>query len=204
MFLMLKEPSERDRTQQEIASQLSGIVSRFTAARAYVAQDQSIGRRGFGLPVQFVLQAPDLDRLKEVLPVFAAEAQKDPAFQFVDVNLKFNKPEVQIEIARERARALGVSALDIAQTLQLAFSGQRFDFFIMNGKQYQVIGQVERERRNEPLDLRSIFVKNNRGELIQMDNLVTLKEQSSPPALYRFDRFVSATVSADSTTDTLS
>ena len=196
MFLILKEPSERDRTQQQIAGQLSGIVTRFTAARAYVAQDQSIGRRGFGLPVQFVLQAPDFERLKEILPVFVAEAQKDPAFQFVDVNLKFNKPEVQIEIARERARALGVSALDIAQTLQLAFSGQRFDFFIMNGKQYQVIGQVDRERRNEPLDLRSIFVKNNRGELIQMDNLVTLKEQSSPPALYRFDRFVSATVSA--------
>ena len=196
MFLILKEPGERDRTQQQVAAQLSGIVTQFTAARAYVAQDQSIGRRGFGLPVQFVLQAPNLDRLKEVLPVFVNEAQQNPAFQFIDVNLKFNKPELSISINRERARALGVSALDIAQTLQLAFSGQRFDFFIKNGKQYPVIGQVDRERRNEPLDLRSIFVKNNRGELIQMDNLVTLQEQSSPPSLYRFDRFVSATVSA--------
>jgi multidrug efflux pump len=196
MFLILKEPDQRDRSQQQVAAELSGIVSQFTSARAYVAQDQSIGRRGFGLPVQFVLQAPNLDRLKEVLPVFVSEAQQHPAFQFVDVNLKFNKPEVRININRERARALGVSALDIAQTLQLAFSGQRFDFFIMNGKQYSVIGQVDRERRDEPLDLRSIFVKNNRGDLIQMDNLVTLEEQSSPPALYRFDRFVSATVSA--------
>ena len=114
----------------------------------------------------------------------------------VDVDLKFNRPELRISINRDRARALGVSALDIAQTLQLALSGQRFGFFIMNGRQYQVIGQVSREFRDKPLDLQSLFVKNNRGELIQMDNLVTIEEDSSPPALFRFNRYVSATVSA--------
>ncbi len=137
-----------------------------------------------------------MEKLKEILPRFLEEAQKHPEFQFVDVDLKFNKPEVRIDINREKARTLGVSALDIAQTLQLAFSGQRFDYFIMNGKQYQVIGQVTRENRDDPLDLRSIYVKNNAGDLIQLDNLVTLKEVSSPPQLYRFNRFVSATVSA--------
>jgi multidrug efflux pump len=114
----------------------------------------------------------------------------------VDVNLKFNKPEVRVGINRDRAMALGVSAIDIAQTLQATFSGQRFDYFVMNAKLYQVIGQVQREQRDDPVDLKSLFVKNSRGELVQLDNLVTLTEESSPPALYRFDRFISATISA--------
>ncbi len=196
MFIILKEPDERERSQQEIAAQLSGMVTQFTGARAFVTQDQSIGRRGFGLPVQFVLQAPNFEKLRDAVPKFLEEARRRPEFQIVDVNLKFNKPEVRIEINRDRARALGVSALDIAQTLQLAFSGQRFDYFVMDGRQYQVIGQVSRQNRDKPLDLRSIYVRNNRNELIQMDNLVTLKEESSPPALYRFNRFESATISA--------
>ncbi|MEP0823195.1 MAG: efflux RND transporter permease subunit [Ignavibacterium sp.] len=196
MFVILKDPDERDRSQQVIASQLSGITRELTGARAFVTQDQSIGTRSFGLPVQFVLQAPNFEKLRATLPRFMAEAQQNPVFQFVDVNLKFNKPELRVEINRDRARTLGVAAADIAQTLQLAFSGQRFDFFIMNGKQYQVIGQVDRENRNKPLDLKSIYVRNSRGELVQLDNLVTLREESSPPSLYRFNRYVSATVSA--------
>ncbi|MBM4169956.1 MAG: efflux RND transporter permease subunit [Ignavibacteria bacterium] len=195
-FLILKPPDQRDRTQQQIFRQVSGIVQQQTGARAFVSQDQSIGSRGFGLPVQFVLQAPNFDKLKEALPTFLLEAQKHKAFQFVDVNLKFNKPEVRVEINRDKARTLGVSASDIAQTLQLAFSDQRFDYFVMGAKQYQVIGQVTRENRNKPLDLKSIYVKSNKGELIQLDNLVTLVEESSPPSRYRFNRFVSATVSA--------
>ncbi|GJQ21432.1 MAG: multidrug resistance protein [Bacteroidia bacterium] len=196
MFVILKDPDQRDRSQQKIASQLSDITRGLTGARAFVTQDQSIGTRSFGLPVQFVLQAPNFEKLRETLPRFMAEAQQNPVFQFVDVNLKFNKPELRVEINRDRARTLGVAAADIAQTLQLAFSGQRFDFFIMNGKQYQVIGQVDRENRSKPLDLKSIYVRNSRGELVQLDNLVTLREESSPPSLYRFNRYVSATVSA--------
>ena len=196
MFMIFTDPDERERSQQEIGLQVAGIVQRHTGARVFVTQDQSIGQRSLGLPVQFVVQAPNFDKLKETLPKFVAEAQKNPAFQFVDVNLKFNKPEVRVEINRDKARDLGVSAFDIGQTLQLAFSGQRFDFFIMNAKQYQVIGQVTKENRNEPLDLRSIYVKNNKGDLIQLDNLITMTEESSPPQLYRFNRFMSATVSA--------
>jgi multidrug efflux pump len=196
LFAILKDPEDRERSQQEIAAKLSGMVRGFTGAQTFVVQDQSIGRRGFGLPVQFVLQASNFDKLREVLPTFLDEARGNPAFEFVDVNLKFNKPELRVQINRDRARALGVSARDIAQTLQLAYSGQRFDYFIMDGKQYEVIGQVTREQRDKPLDLRSLTVRNIRGELIQLDNLVTVTEQSSPPALYRFNRYESATVSA--------
>ena len=194
-FLILKPPDQRERSQQELADQVTARVKEFSAARTFVVQEQSIGGRG-GLPVQFVLQAPNFEKLKDRLPVFLAEARKRPEFQVVDVNLKFNKPELRIGINREKARVLGISALDVAQTLQLAYSGTRFDFFVMNGKQYQVIGQVSRESRDKPLDLKTLSIRSSRGELVQLDNLVTIDEQSSPPALYRFNRYVSATVSA--------
>jgi len=191
----LVSPTERQRTQQELADALSSELKNYTFARAYVTQEQTIGgTRGSGLPVQYVIQAPDLERLKEVIPKFMEKAQADPVFQVVDLNLKFNKPELTVEIDRERARALGITVRDIAETLQLYFSGQRYGFFIMNGKQYSVIAQANRTNRDEPLDLSSIYVRNSRNELIQLDNIVKLSYRSSPQQLYRFNRYVSATV----------
>lgn len=194
--VILNDPSERDRTQQQIADDITDMMRNHTAARAFVSQQQTIGDRRGGLPVQYVIQAPSFDALEEILPVFMEEAGNHPAFSVVDVNLKFNKPEIEVQLDRERARALGVSARDIARTVQLALSGQRFGYFIMDGKQYEVVGQLDRQFRDEPLDLQSLFVRNERGELIQMDNLVTLVERSNPPQLFRFNRYVSATVSA--------
>ncbi|MBR9999256.1 MAG: efflux RND transporter permease subunit [Cyclobacteriaceae bacterium] len=197
MIAKLVDADERQRTQTEIVNSLRPELNKITMARAFVAEPQSIGSRRSGLPVQYVIQAPTLDKLKEIIPVFLEKAQQDPAFDFVDVDLKFTKPEVKIEINREKARSLGVSVRDVAQTLQLGLSGQRFGYFVMNGKQYYIIGQVTRENRNDPLDLRSLYVRSNNGALIQLDNLITMEEQSSPPQLYRYNRFVSATVSAN-------
>jgi multidrug efflux pump len=194
--VVLKERDQRNRSQQEIANQLTRLAAKYNDARSFVVQSQSITTRRGGLPVQYVIQAPDIERLRLVIPKFLEAAQDDPTFANVDINLKFNKPEILVEINRTKARELGVSALDIAQTLQLAYSGQRFGFYVMNGKQYSVIGQVFRENRNKPLDLASLYVRNNRGELIQLDNLITMKDRSSPPQLYRFNRYASATVSA--------
>lgn len=195
-FLTLVDRSERDRSQQEIADQLTGVVGNLSGAQTFISQPQSIGSRRGGLPVQYVLQAQTLQQLEDVLPDFLQAANSHPAFSFADVNLKFNQPEIQVEIDRNRARSLGVSVRDIAQTLQLSLSGSRFGFFIMDGKQYEVIGQLERQFRNEPIDLRTIYVRNNRNQLIQLDNLVSLSETSAPPQLFRFNRFKSATVSA--------
>lgn len=194
--LILVDKDKRERTQQQVVDQLSLNVGQLSEARAFVSQEQSIGNRRGGLPVQFVLQAPNFEKLKETIPTFLEKARQHTTFNFVDIDLKFNKPEIQLDIDREKARTLGVSVLDIAQTLQLAFSGQRFGYFIKDGKQYQVIGQVERQFRDAPVDLKSLSVKNAQGELIQLDNLVKLTEQSSPPALFRYDRYISATISA--------
>ncbi len=194
--VMLKSPAERTRTQQEIVDDVTSKARKYTGVRTFITQAQTIGDRRGGFPVQFVIQAAEIEKLKEVLPEFLAKANESPKFSFVDLDLKFNKPEINISIDRDKARNLGVNVFDIAQTLQLGLSGSRFGNFIMNGKQYQIIGQVERADRNEPLDLKTLYVKNKRGELIQLDNLVTFEEISSPPQLYRFNRYSSAKVSA--------
>lgn len=195
-FLTLRDRSERERSQQEIADAVSVELRKLTAAETFVSQPPTIGQRRGGLPVQYVLQGQSLDQLGEVIPPFLEAVRSDPAFTFADVDLKFNRPELRVLIDRNRARALGVSTRDIAETLQLSLSGSRFGFFIMDSKQYWVIGQMDRSRRSEPIDLKTIYVRNNRGELIQMDNLVDVSEESSPPQLFRFNRFASATVSA--------
>lgn len=192
----LVDADQRQRSQSEIVNNIKPVIAGFTRARAFVAEPQTFGSRISGLPVQYVIQAPNLKKIEEILPEFLERARQDPSFDFVDVNLKFNKPEVNIEIDRDKARSLGVSVRDVAQVLQLGLSGQRFGNFIMNGKQYYVIGQIEREMRNNPLDLRSLYVRSNTGSLIQLDNLIRMEERSSPPQLFRYNRFVSATVSA--------
>jgi multidrug efflux pump subunit AcrB len=194
--VILTSPLERDRTQQEIVDEVTAQVRKYTGVRTFVTQAQTIGDRRSGFPVQFVIQAADIEKLKVALPEFMAQASASPKFAFVDLDLKFTKPEINISINRDKARNLGVNVFDIAQTLQLGLSGTRFGNFIMDGKQYQIIGQVERSNRNEPLDLKTLYVKNRRGELIQLDNLVTMEEHSSPPQLYRFNRYSSAKVSA--------
>lgn len=195
-------PGERERTQQEVADAINQKLRNQTFARAFVTQEQTIGNtRGRGLPVQYIIQAPNFERLREVIPPFMERAESSPVFQVVDLDLKFNKPELTIEIDRDRARALGITVRDIAETLQLFFSGQRYGFFILNGKQYPVIAQADRDNRDEPLDLSSIYIRNNRDELIQLDNLVKMSYRSSPPQLYRYNRYVSATVSASPATD---
>ena len=195
--ISLTQPETRTRSQQDIADELGMMAKRFNFARTFIVQEQTIGGgRNAGLPVQYVVLAPDFDKLKKFLPKFMEQAQANPKFQVVDLNLKFNKPELSVEIDRDRARTLGINVRDIAETLQLYFSGQRYGYFIMNSKQYQVIGQADRLNRDKPLDLSSIYIRNNRGELIQLDNVVKLKEQSNPPQLFRYNRYVSATVSA--------
>lgn len=197
MIMSLVPPNERTRSQTEIANDLTKLTRNYSEARTMVTEQPTIAvnKRG-GLPVQYIIKALNFEKLKEKVPEFMAAAASDPTFSTTDVNLKFNKPELNVTIDRSKAQSLGVSVLDVAQTLQLSLSGQRFAYFYMNGKQYQVIAQFDLVDRNAPIDLTSIFVKSSSGKLIQLDNLVTLNERSSPPQLYHFDRYMSATVSA--------
>ena len=195
--LGLVSREERSRSQQNIAADLSQLTKQYSEGQVSVSQQPtiSVNRRG-GLPIQYIIQAPNFEKLEEKIPEFMDALSKEKAFSVVDVDLKFNKPEVYVNIDRDRAQSLGVSVLDVAQTLQMSLSGQRFGYFMMNGKQYQVMGQFDREDRATPMDLASVYVKNKDGDLIQLDNIVDIEEQSSPPQLFHNNRYMSATVSA--------
>ncbi|MGB8489648.1 MAG: efflux RND transporter permease subunit, partial [Bacteroidales bacterium] len=192
----LVAPKDRKRTQQDIADVLTIQFRKKTKARAMIMQQSTFGSRRSGMPVQYVLQATTIDKLREVLPAFMAKVMESDVLAMADVNLKFTKPEIRIHIDRDKASNLGVSTQNIGQTLQLALSGQRFGYFFMNGKQYQILGDLERSDRNKPLDLKSLYVRNKSGDMIQLDNLVSLTEETAPPQLYRYNRFVAATISA--------
>jgi hydrophobe/amphiphile efflux-1 (HAE1) family protein len=195
--LALVDPTEREKSQKEIVDDLTKWTKKYPQAKVNVSEQPtiSVNRRG-GLPIQYIIQATNFEKLRGKIPQFMEEASKNETFSNVDVNLKFNKPEINVTINREKAESLGISVLDVAQTLQLSLSGQRFGYFMQNGKQYQIIGQFDEKDRDAPLDLTSMFVKNKSGQLIQLDNVVEVEEQSNPPQLFHNNRYSSATVSA--------
>ncbi|MBR6495977.1 MAG: efflux RND transporter permease subunit, partial [Rikenellaceae bacterium] len=194
--IILKDIPDREATQQQIANRLTPHISKLTEARSFVSQRQTFGNSRGGLPVQYVIQAQEFEDLREIIPRFMEEVQQSPVFYASDVNLKFTKPELTVSIDRDKASMLGVSVQNIGQTLQLTMSEQRIGYFVANGKQYQIMSQIDRPQRNKPTDLTNIYVRNDYGDLIQLDNLVRTEESSMPPQLYRYNRFLSATVSA--------
>ncbi|MGC4022705.1 MAG: efflux RND transporter permease subunit [Cyclobacteriaceae bacterium] len=197
MRTTLVDPKDRNRSQQQIVDMVSRNLPRFPQGKAFPIQEQtiSVNRRG-GLPVQFVIQNNNFDKLQAILPKILEQANSNPTLQGVDVDLKFNKPELRVKINRLKATQLGISVQDISQTLQLAYSNLRFGYFTREGKQYQVIGQVTRIDRDDPEDLKKLYVRTGSGQLISIDNVVTIEESATPPALYHFNRYKSATISA--------
>lgn len=193
----LVDPNQRTRSQQQIVDMFSRNLPRFPQGRSFIIQEQtiSVNRRG-GLPVQFVIQNNNFDKLQTVLPKILEEANSNPVLQGVDVDLKFNKPELKVRINRLKATQLGISVQAISETLQLAYSNLRFGYFTREGKQYQVIGQVARDDRDDPDDLKRLYVRTASGQLISIDNVVSVEESTTPPALYHFNRYKSATISA--------
>lgn len=193
--IYLTAPSERKRSQAEIAEQVTRDMAAFTGVRAFPTQPPTIGDRRAGQPLAYVLQAPDFESMVQVLPKFLEAASKNPKLRQIDADLKVNRPEGVISINRQRAAELGVSVQEIARTMEYAYSGRRFGYFLKNGKQYQVIAQMQREDRNDPGDLKNLYVRTPAGTMVSLDNLVTFSESASPAAIFRFNRSVSATIS---------
>ncbi len=194
--ITLKDIDERDYTQMEMAERLTAAIAGKTKARAFVQQQSSFGGRRGSMPVQYVIQATSIEKLQEVLPRFLQMVHDNPTFKMADVDLKFSSPEARVNINRDKAGSLGASVRDVAETLQYGLSGQRMGYFYMNGKQYEIIGQINRQQRNTPSSVKSIYIRSDKGEMIQLDNLVEFVESVAPPKLYHYNRFLSATVSA--------
>ncbi len=194
--ITLKDLKDRDYSQMEVAEKVTRAVSTKTKARSFVQQQSSFGGRRGGMPIQYVLQTTNIEKLQAILPEFMAKVNANPTFRMADVNLKFSKPEARLSIDRDRASILGVSTREVAQTLQYGLSGQRMGYFYMNGKQYEIKGEINRQHRNKPADLKAIYIRNNKNNMVQMDNLIDLSGGIAPPRLYRYNRFVAATISA--------
>ena len=194
--ITLKDIKDRSYTQMDMAEKLSKAIRSKTKARSFVQQQSSFGGRRGGMPVQYVLQTTSMSKLEKVLPEFLEKVNRSPVFQMADVDLKFSKPEMRLEINRDKANQLGVSTREIAESLQYGLSGQRMGYFYMNGKQYEILAEINRQQRNDPTDLRSLYVRSDKGDQVQLDNLVSLSPGISPPKLYRYNRFNSATISA--------
>ncbi|HZH36470.1 MAG TPA: efflux RND transporter permease subunit, partial [Flavisolibacter sp.] len=194
----LEDPKDRTRSQKEIVAMLNRNIPKFSEGRVIISEEQTIqqNRRG-GQGVQFVVQNNNFSKLTSILPKFVEEVNKSGVLVSADVDLKFNKPELRISVDRLKASQLGISVQDISSTLNLALSNRRLGYFTKEGKQYQVLGQVERKDRDDPTDLKSIYVRNNTGQMISLDNLVTFEEATTPSTIYHFNRFKSATVSAN-------
>ncbi|MDP4270964.1 MAG: efflux RND transporter permease subunit [Bacteroidota bacterium] len=194
----LSDPKERKRSQQEIFDKISTVYKKVPDARIIASQEPTISTSfSRGLPVQFVIQNLDFDKLHEVLPKFLEEAQNSPVFSNVDVDLKFNKPELNLTVDRLKATSMGVNEKDVTDALNNAFSGSRYGYFLRNNKQYYVIGQIDREDRNQPTDISKLYVRNINGDMVQLDNLIKMDENSTPPTLYHYNRYKSATISAN-------
>jgi multidrug efflux pump len=195
--MILPDMKERDRSQMEIAADIRRAVRNETAARTFVTESPTFSTgRGGGMPIRYVLQAPNIEKLQEFIPLFLERMNESPYFQTSDVDLRFTRPETRINIDRDKAALLGVSTRDIGQTLQYALSGQRMGYFYMNGRQYQILGEINRQQRNTAVDLKTIYVRNASRQMIQMNNLVELEETVAPPVLSRYNRFSAATLSA--------
>jgi hydrophobe/amphiphile efflux-1 (HAE1) family protein len=197
--IKLSDPEFRKRSQDEIVQSLGKTLQKNNFGKAFPIQEQTISvkRSGSALPVAFVLQNIDFAKLQKVLPRFMDEANADKTFQGVDVDLKFNKPEIAVDIDRDKASDMGIAISDISQTLQFALSNGRLGYFTMSGKQYQVIGQVNRSSRDAPVDLARYYVRSRNGEMVSIDNVVALRESTSPSQIYHYNRYKSATISAN-------
>jgi len=194
----LCEPNLRQRSQALIAAKVSRDLNALGKGRVFIAQEQTIstGNR-LGRQLQLVVQHTQFDSIKTWLPTLLDSLRSSPKLAGVDVDLKFNKPENQIRISRGKAAALGLSVLDINNTLQLAYTGKRLGYFTKDGRQYPILVQMERNFRNEPNDILSLNIVNAKGQAVPLENAIDIEEFAAAPQIYHYNRYQSATLQAD-------
>ncbi|WP_276374792.1 efflux RND transporter permease subunit [Chryseolinea sp. H1M3-3] len=197
-WIFLEDPKNRKSglTQQQVYEKLVAASQKFRNVIIIPIQIPTIGGFSSSQPLQYVVQAPDLKSLIDVMPQLMGKVYQSSKLSFQDPDFKINRPEIGITIDRQKAAQSGISTQEIGRTLQLALSGRRYGYFIYNDRQYEVIGQLDRQERSAPADLRSLFLKSENGEMVSLDNLVKMEESVSPPAIYRYNQSYSATISA--------
>jgi len=197
-FSRLKPWSERERSQMEIAAELAPKLAQIAGVRASVNNPGSFGQSVRAKPIEFVIQtAENYSKLEEYVNRVIAEIQAYPGLTNVESDLDLNKPQIQVEMYRDRVADRGVSVLTIGQTLETLLGGRQVTRFIQNGEQYDVIVQVQSDSRRTPGDLADIYVRGRNGMMVQLTSIVRTEERVAPKELNRFNQFRSATITAN-------
>ncbi|MEE8582212.1 MAG: efflux RND transporter permease subunit, partial [Myxococcota bacterium] len=194
-FTMLAPREERERTQQQIVKSLKVTMDEITGIKVFPVNPSPL--RGFrSSPVEVVVQGPDIFELARIADEIERRADEVGGFGMVRSNLVVNKPQLEVEIDRERASDLGVSARDIATTMQIMLGGLDVSTFKLDGETYNVIAQLPREKRATSRSLLELFVRGH-SDLIPLASLVKTRETTVPRSLPHFDRVRAVTITAD-------
>jgi hydrophobe/amphiphile efflux-1 (HAE1) family protein len=206
VFVSFKDSSERKRTVQEIVNGPGGVAQRFftevEGGFAIANLPKAIEISFNSSPFELVLQNQDLETLDQAAQAMSARlgsltnAAGQPLLRNIRVSYEVDKPELRIAVDRSRAAALGVSIEDISRTLQILFGGLDLSRLKVSGKEYQVIAQLERGSRLTPQDLDKLFVRNTKGDLIQLSSLVTRTTGTAPNSISHYGRLRSASITA--------
>ncbi|MGH6621431.1 MAG: efflux RND transporter permease subunit, partial [Alphaproteobacteria bacterium] len=197
-FSQLINWEDRDRTQMEILSKLQPQLKNVTGVRAFGNNPGSFGQSARNKPVEFVIQTPEsYDKLQEYVDKVLEEAEKFPGFINLDSDLRLNKPQIEVDVDRERVADTGAGVLTVGRTLETLLGGRQVTRYNQNGEQYDVIVQVAPDDRRTPGDLNDIYVRGHGGSMIQLSNLVKVHETVAPKELNRFNQFRSATITGN-------
>ena len=196
-FIGLKPWNERERSAQQIAQSLFPAFSDIAGLRAFPVTPPPLGQTRFGQPVSFVVQSTGTwEDLDETVSKLLAKMAENSQLTNPDSDLKLNKPELRIDINREKVAVVGASIDTVGRTLETMLGGRNVTRFKKGTEQYDVIVQIDDDSRRTPGDLSNIFVRGNNDTMIQLQNLATVTETVAAKELNHFNKLRAATVSA--------
>lgn len=197
-FSKLIDWEDRDRTQMEIMNELQPKLRKVTGVRAFGNNPGSFGQSARNKPVEFVIQTPEsYQKLQEYVDKLLEEAEKFPGLINLDSDLRLNKPQIEVDVDRERVADTGAGVQTVGRTLETLLGGRQVTRYNQNGEQYDVIVQVAPDDRRTPGDLNDIYVRGHNGSMVQLSNLVTVHETVAPKELNRFNQFRAATITGN-------
>ncbi len=196
-FVRLKDWDSRRRSQQQIAAELAPKLFGLPGILAFAINPPSLGQSFRDPPVQFVVQANSYPELQDKVDRLLARAREFPGLANLDTDLRLNKPQLSVALKRDKIAAVGVQVDEIGRTLETLLGSRQVTRFKREGEQYDVMVQLAPKDRVLPTDLTAIFVRGQGGKLVQLSNLVDIRETVAPKELNHFNRLRAAIVSAN-------
>lgn len=194
----LKDWGERDVRQQELVAKLTPELRRIAGINAYANNPPSLGASNSSRPIEFVLQTSGTyEQLDDYTTRFLERIRDYPGLVSIDSDLKLNKPEISVSVDRAKAADLGIDIAVLGRTLESLLGGRQVTRFEVGGEQYDVYVQLDARDRSTPATLDTIYLRSASGEMVQLSNLVTVRESVAPQELKRFNQLRSATISAN-------